>query len=74
MKKTTMRMTWGELLKNRELPLNPKGYSTLKEIAKKMNISEVRADKFLRKARLSGKIESVRGMTDSGNVAWFYKD
>jgi len=65
---------WGELLKEKDFPITPKGYSTVDDIAKKFNYSRSHIRELLKNAREKGKLSAIQGKTKTGQIAWFYKD
>jgi len=74
MKRSTMTVGWGDLLKDCEAPVMPKGYSSTQTIARRLGVSVRNVHARLKKARLAGKIQAIQGRNHQGQLTWFYKD
>ena len=67
-KKETTEIGWQDLLD--PVPIEPDGYSTLPQIAKRLNIAPNTVKIKLEKLG----VKKIRAKLSTGQHAWFYKD
>lgn len=63
---------WQDLIK--VYPPKPDGYSTVEEIARKMNVNDSTLSCKLKKLRLAGKVKGIQVRSERGKTIWAYKD
>ncbi len=69
-----IRFGWTSLIPRLPLASELKGYSSAKQVAEKLNISESHALKILSRLRKAGKVECVRAKNENGKILTMYQD